>query len=72
MIRKYLVALALVAGSVLPFTATAPQASAAPYCPTPWSCSTGLAGYARYLTCGPWVWNPYIGLRCDRCNNCIV
>lgn len=72
MLRKYLVALALVVGSVLPFAATTPPASAAPYCPTPTYCSTGVSGWLRYITCGPWMPNyPYWGYYCDRCYNCL-
>lgn len=73
MIKKLSIYLALTIGLIIPTIGYATEtASAAPYCPTPTYCSSGVAGWLRYLTCGPWVYNPYIGAFIDRCNNILT
>lgn len=67
-IKLGLVALMLAIGVTFGATVTThSSASAAQYCPNPFYCSNGFQGYFKYILCGPYIYNPFIGLFIDRC-----
>lgn len=76
-LRRMLVTLAGCIGLVVPITTVVTTvetqpASAAQYCPNPFYYNCGFSGWMRWITCGPYVYNPYIGYFIDRCGYILV